>query len=593
MKSLLQLWSALHSELSGWCGIDTDRDTKYVTIRSKSEGMSFWGITLPTYSEGLERGLSQGYVDDATFSTSFGRDNRGLPKFLGGFLRLVFDQHGVLLETPSVDAIQAIRQLTLVYGKMELPCSDARNAKAYAGYLECENRIQVWNRNVDADLLAEFQIACSSLFQSALNEVEANFDSLVPRHSNGSTADGLMGNQKWSSRYWTQRLEKAAPSLEWLYPSARYWADAQGVDLIEPGAEIPVKVIMVPKTPKSPRIIAEEPANVMYVQQSILRRLVPVLERHQSFIGFTDQVPNRELARLGSRDGELATLDLKEASDSVSDLLAQAVFANTPRLAELVSAARTRTADVRGSHVRLAKFASMGSALTFPVEAMVFATIVFMGIADAHNTSVPRLPIKRWEGKVRVYGDDIIVPVRYVPFVLRRLEDFNFQINVRKSFWNGNFRESCGGDYYNGEWVTPVRLRSMPPESRTEVHDVVSLVSFRNQLYQSGLWRTCAILDKELHSLLRFYPQVQETSSILGRHSLVPLTGGKMHKDYQSPMVKGYRLVSKLPLNEVDSLPALMKWFTTNAELPLSCDHLVRSGRPKRAALQFGYGSPF
>jgi hypothetical protein len=72
------------------------------------------------------------------------------------------------------------------------------------------------------------------------------------------------------------------------------------------------------------------------------------------------------------------------------------------------------------------------------------------------------------------------------------LEAFGLKINERKSFSNGFFRESCGGDYYRGYDVTPVYLRH---QCRDELHhsmaeEMMSLTATSNLLYRRGLWKT-------------------------------------------------------------------------------------------------------
>nr|QDH86778.1 MAG: RNA-dependent RNA polymerase [Leviviridae sp.] len=99
------------------------------------------------------------------------------------------------------------------------------------------------------------------------------------------------------------------------------------------------------------------------------------------FIGSDTQEPNQLLAQKGSRDGSLATLDLSEASDRVSLQLVEELLARNPLAKEAILACRSLRASVPGHEtITLAKFASMGSALCFPIEAMVFITITFLAI---------------------------------------------------------------------------------------------------------------------------------------------------------------------------------------------------------------------
>jgi len=102
---------------------------------------------------------------------------------------------------------------------------------------------------------------------------------------------------------------------------------------LSPQEELPTRLVAVPKTQATPRLIAEEPTVMQYIQQAIMQSLVPEIESNLisgSFTGFTDQAPNQLLARKGSEDGSLATLDLSEASDRVANWLVEELFGDFP-----------------------------------------------------------------------------------------------------------------------------------------------------------------------------------------------------------------------------------------------------------------------
>jgi len=288
------------------------------------------------------------------------------------------------------------------------------------------------------------------------------------------------------------------------------------------------------------------------------------------------------MARDGSLSGALATLDLSEASDRVSNQLVRELTRYWPHLTDAVQATRSRRADVPGYGVqRLAKFASMGSALCFPMEAMVFLTIILRAISKELNTPVTREFIKGLEGRVRVYGDDIIVPVEYVQSVVHELQAFGLVVNMNKSFWTGRFRESCGKEYYGGSDVSIVRCRRMLPSQRRDVLEMVSLCSLRNQLYWAGLWRTCAYIDEKIREFIPF-PIVEATSPGMGRHSVLSPQGEKECSDLQKPLVKAAVVSGQAPLNSLEGPGALLKYFLKRGEQPFADgNHLERSGRPQ------------
>jgi hypothetical protein len=385
--------------------------------------------------------------------------------------------------------------------------------------------------------------------------------------------------------HWTQRLDQYFPVLDFLLPNQRYWEVLDSVNIVEPGDEMPVRVITVPKTLKTPRIIAIEPACMQYAQQALMEVIVEGIERDEllsPLIGFTDQIPNQEMARRGSLDGTLATLDLSEASDRVSNRHVIALTALHPHLAGAVQACRSTKADVPGyGVVPLAKFASMGSALCFPFEAMVFTTIVVMSIAQQLNTPVTAKLVKSLAGRVRVYGDDIIVPVEFAPGVIASLEGFGLRVNRHKSFTDGNFRESCGGDFFMGARVTPVRVRKLLPQSRAHVLEIVSAVSLRNQLFAIGCEGSVAWLDRLVGRLLPIYPEVPVGSPALGRHVHGPISGDvRTSRTLHTPVFKGCVVSAEIPVSNLEDHGALMKFFLNRSDEPLERDSFRRAGRP-------------
>lgn len=599
MKSLMMFYHQLLCETGSWCRISTLRDEQTLSERVKQEGLSFLTITLPRFGKDFLRSLDQGEVDRSLFIGFQWKG--GLPRFLGGFLGLVFDRDtGVLLDEPSVEAVRAVIQITLVSEKINLEATPKRQRKAFRDYIKCEQDVREFERAVSLEDLQAFGRVSDVLWRDLFQEIDEYiyFGKILPRHGPGATADRLKGNLKFVQREWPARLEEVFPAREMLIPNdVSFFRELDLVHILEPGAERPVRVIAVPKTQKTPRIIAIEPTAMQYVQQGILERFVEVIERNdtlRNLIGFMDQGPNQDLAHEGSLSGKLATLDLSEASDRVSILHVATMLRNHRNLARGVAACRSTKAEVPGHGViTISKFASMGSALCFPFESMVFMTCIFLGISRELNTPVTRKLIKSMIGQVRTYGDDIIVPVRFVHSVVETLELFGFKVNSNKSFWTGKFRESCGKWYFMGEEVTPIRLREFLPAQRTAVPAVVSTVSLRNQLYKAGYWQTVKFLDGLLEGLIPF-PAVMDTSAALGRSSFLGYQTEKWDSSLQRPLVKAMVVKSVLPVSKLDGSAALLKFFLKRGEQPFAdVRHLERAGRPRSVDIKARWTCPF
>jgi hypothetical protein len=378
-------------------------------------------------------------------------------------------------------------------------------------------------------------------------------------------------------------LEEYFPSGEFLLPNWSFIHHLSSVTSLEPGSEIPVEVISVPKTLKAPRIIAREPFAMQFAQQSILEQFEKTVELDKlggRFVSWSSQIENQRLARRGSARGDLATLDLSEASDRVSNQLVRSLLHDHPHLAAAVEACRSRKADVPGFGViRLARFASMGSALCFPMEAMVFCTVVFLGIEKELNQPLTRNLIKQFLGQVRVYGDDIIVPVEYTLSVISALQDFGLVVNENKSFWTGKFRESCGKDYYDDHDVTVVKVRREFPTERRHVSEIQSIVSLRNQLYLKGFRTTVDWLDERIERIIPF-PYVGPDSPALGRISSKGYQTDRWDTKLQRPLVRAAVAVPRIPKSFLDDYGALLKFFLKRGLSPLELRHLERAGRP-------------
>ena len=632
METLFEPWQQVLRTSGTLCSVSAEQIAVYADVarrRVRDEGDSFFTITLPKFCNDLERSLDLEQVTEDMWigwaKTQSIAHERKLPKFLGEFLSRIFDSaDGRLLQEPDIDCIHAVRQVTLAFGKILRPCSDARVEKAVVSYLETEKEIRVFDAQVSSDSLEEFRKMSTFLFGNAFQKIDEDvyYGRIIPRHGPGATADRRRANGKFHQNEWTARLEEIFPMREFLIPSERFSDHLEAIPLLKPGAERPVRVVTVPKTLKTPRIIAIEPTCMQYVQQGLWARFLEYLESDsrqnniRGMIGFADQTPNQQMAKRGSLDGSLATLDLSEASDRVSNQLVLALTKNFPNLSAGLQASRSRKADVRGHGViRLAKFASMGSATCFPVEACVFLTCVMLGIQSAQGRPVTHKDLSGLRGSVRVYGDDIIVPKDYALAVYQTLETFGFKVNGNKSFWNGKFRESCGREYFAGVDVSVVRFRRDLPTERQHVPEILSLVSTRNQFYIAGNWEIARWIDGIIEPLLGGnYPSVHESSSIVGRVTrLFEYQIDKMCDHLHRPLVKGFKVRAKPPVSVLDGHAALLKCFLMNSAdevgalerehqltdwseylAPIDVrEHLKRAGRPRAVSMKLGYGQPF
>jgi len=92
-------------------------------------------------------------------------------------------------------------------------------------------------------------------------------------------------------------------------------------------------------------------------------------------------------------------------------------------------------------------------------------------------------------GKVRVYGDDIIVPVDGYEDLKIAMDSLQLKINLNKSFVLGKFRESCGSDAYNGYDCTPVKPTTFSPDGP---RSRLTIVEASNNFHKKGLWNAAS-----------------------------------------------------------------------------------------------------
>jgi hypothetical protein len=218
----------------------------------------------------------------------------------------------------------------------------------------------------------------------------------------------------------------------------------------------------VPKNAKTDRPICTEPLLNSYIQLGIGKYLRNRLRK--AGCNLNTQTRNQELARVGSLTNDLATIDLKSASDTISymtvlELLPLPWF-------ELLESCRSPRYTFEGKYYEFHKFSSMGNGYTFELESLIFLALS-RSVCDF-------LEIKSTD--VSVYGDDIIIPSRAVQLLRRVLKHFGFVVNETKSFDQGPFRESCGKDWFLGEFVRPLFLKSKPSNA--------SLMTWCNHIYR-------------------------------------------------------------------------------------------------------------
>lgn len=258
-----------------------------------------------------------------------------------------------------------------------------------------------------------------------------------------------------------------------------------------------VSYTTVPKSYKAQRGIAPDTIIGGYLSQGLGKLIRERLETSTHIDLSRAQEVHKYQALRASRSGAYATIDMSKASDSFTwdhiEQLIPETWWNALR------AVRTSKIKIGGQTLPLTSYMLMGSGHTFPLQ-----TVMFYGLA------VSSLKLTKTKGTVYVFGDDIIMPSRCVMPFMKSMERLGFTINRSKSFWTGKFRESCGGDFYDG-----IDVRPAMPEGTFEDVPRIKYAAFITKVVNGLLkrwspWeieRTIVLLTDELRSILGFVPR--------------------------------------------------------------------------------------
>lgn len=217
------------------------------------------------------------------------------------------------------------------------------------------------------------------------------------------------------------------------------------------------RLTFVPKTREISRTVCTEPTLNMMFQKWVGSFLELELKSKFKIDLSIQPERNKALARIGSIDGSLATIDLSSASDSISSNLVRAIFPK--HFSDILFQTRSPiTVLPNGEKVKLHMISSMGNGFTFPLQTLIFASLVVscyrtLGIKPEYDDHGPT--------NFAVFGDDIIVRKDAYNFVSECLEDLGFKLNADKSFNTGHFRESCGSDWYRGHNIRGIYIKSL------------------------------------------------------------------------------------------------------------------------------------
>lgn len=283
-----------------------------------------------------------------------------------------------------------------------------------------------------------------------------------------------------------------------------YWAAQKGSDPKRSTYQVTssLKLALVPKSFKSLRAIVPNTTIGSYMSYGLGEMLRKRLKRKGYDIR-TLQQRHRYLAGLASEHNMLVTADLSSASDSISVALVEKLF--PPDWFEILNRSRIGTVTLPGNlSVETETFCTMGIGYTFPLQ-----TIVFLALLK----SIEAILFNRLDRRtISVYGDDMIYASRMHRAVVHVFKQIGFVINLDKTYHDGHFRESCGGDYYRGVDVRPFQPQNGSANVGPKTYEAV-LYKYINCLLVR--WS-----EYEIERTLNFL--CSEVELLVGKCKLVP-----------------------------------------------------------------------
>jgi hypothetical protein len=451
------------------------KDMETIRHRVAMEGISFCTKVLPKLGKAFDAALDTTILE-IPLGIKRSRRNRTIPAFMQGMFSLVFSEAGRLLDDTPPLVVKHIRQVLYLVYKLKLEYSQAQEQAVIDGFLDNENFLLSFEVPETEDLLRARKL---------LERLFSGFDpkDIRPRHGPGAVASGQRGDQKWE-------FDTLYDHIHQKYPYYDYYVVGRGRELLDRARWYRslnrtqfgiAKVCLVPKDSRGPRLISVETLEYQYIQQGLARKIMTHLESHKltkGYVNFSDQSTNQQLAIESSIHHAFATLDLKDASDRVSlDLVRKLIPKD---LLPYVEAVRSYATELpNGVILPLAKHAPMGSAMCFPIMSVLLWSICVSIASKTHGLEYAL-------SSVFVYGDDLIVPTTLVDEVVEGLTSVGLLVNTSKSFYRGDFRESCGVDAFKGIDVTPIRI-STPwvSESRSGAF-YSSYVAYANDFIREG-----------------------------------------------------------------------------------------------------------
>lgn len=601
LESLLHDCKRLNPDVEG-----LDRDLVTIKKRFEDEGYGFLTVALPSLDSSLLLGLSTGcFVCPLGFKTTKGGT---IPRLFSGMFNKIFEPStGLLKDDADFCVLKCLRNALLIFKKMRL--SPENEEKLHRQAVDTFYQCDVEAGSVIIQDRQRHHLECVS--RLVLNTLtNKDVENATYKHGPGSVEEGYRANQKW--RALSNALRNGAfDALDFGFDVQSHYhsryreADLLRLSRIDQSQDRPrilggrggdeglrrlpeglplfngvsrgsARLITVLKNSTSRRTITVEPMLNQFIQQglnSILREAIRECRVLRNSLALTDQSANQKLALVGSQTDDWATIDLKSASDLLSVKLVEVVFGHHSEFFHYMMDCRSsQVYSDRKETEHLRKYAGMGNATTFPVQSVCFAVVCIAAILDMQGLRPTYWNCVRASRQVRVYGDDIIVSRKFAHQCVIWLQDVGLKVNAKKSFLEGNFKESCGVDAFRGVDITPLYCRHRPDQDYAADPSIIaSFVELSNHMWKEGLYESSTVLKDDVEANLgKRLPIVSKFSGLLGWHTRID--SSEAHKwcnRTHTLMVKSVALSPVKRKDSIDGYAALLKYFCSSKEEPV------------------------
>jgi hypothetical protein len=401
---------------------------------------------------------------------------------------------GSFIISDDPQLLKYLRIVLVFCYKAEHEPNDEQLKAAQAAFEETEASVALWEDNFERNCHTYSPLLTSA--RQIVGQViyKIDWSDVVPNHGPGGIFPTRLPRDKSRFRTLYRPIIEKYPFDQYYcgIPSFWYKVLVEEDGLLSVEDDILCKLTAVPKDSRGPRLICVHPAEAIWIQQGqrrILENAICKSPVTRGFINFEDQTINGQLALRSSLTRKFCSLDLKDASDRISRRLVRYLFGDFAY--DWISCSRASSIQLLdGRVVELKKWAPMGNALTFPIESLVFFSLVHAGIRSIHGETCD---------EIYVFGDDILFPTRFYDGALYGLVSAGLVPNESKTFKRGSFRESCGVDAYKGVDITPLRIRKWDTR---RLEGLVSMQDLAKRLRLAGYW-SCStyIYDMIRHSM--------------------------------------------------------------------------------------------